>query len=231
MKKTLAFVLTISALSTAAVLASASESKAPVDPNQTIENLKKGNQRFVAGKPAHGNQDVYRRKELAQGQHPSAIVLSCSDSRVPPEIVFDQGLGDIFTIRVAGNVLGADQVGSIEYAVEHLGTNLIVVMGHESCGAVKAAVETPKGQKVGSADLSALVATIHQNVEATGRKLAAMDTPKKDPTLRNPVKANVDGVTLGLTRRSALLRERVEKGQLKIVPAIYSLEHGTVDFW
>ena len=105
-----------------------------------LERLVEGNQRFVAGKAKHGHQSATYRHELTGGQHPFATVLGCSDSRVPVELVFDQGFGDVFVIRVAGNVVGTDDLASIEYAVHHLHTPLIVVMGHESCGAVTSAL-------------------------------------------------------------------------------------------
>src|SRR6266700_5152546 len=139
-----------------------------VSPAEAISRLKEGNSRFTAGNLQHphesiderkyiaanilenagtislgmtGEQAAKRRAELAKSQHPFAIILSCSDSRVPPEIVFDEGLGDLFVVRVAGNVVDDDVLGSIEYAVEHLGSSLVVVMGHQSCGAVKAVVD------------------------------------------------------------------------------------------
>lgn len=234
MKKThilVLFVLLGLSFSVISLTGHSNEAVPAVAPSVVLDTLKKGNGRFVEGKTVHPSQDAKRRQELTKGQHPSAIVLSCSDSRVPPELVFDQGLGDLFTVRVAGNVLGADEVASMEYAVEHLGASVIVVMGHESCGAVKAAIQTPKGEKVGSADLSALVATIHQNWDATGRKIASSTNAAADKTLREPVKANVNGVVRNLLARSKLIAERVKSGTLKISSAIYSLDSGKVDFW
>ena len=194
-----------------------------VTPEQAYETLVAGNQRFVDGKATHPRQDVARRAELAMGQKPHTIVLSCSDSRVPPELVFDQGLGELFVVRVAGNVLGAAAVASMEYAVEHLGARLIVVMGHDSCGAVKAALTTPKGKSAGSPDLDTLVAQIQPNLEKV--------KPEDDKTIRGPVRANVDGVTRQLTRKSEILRKAVESGKVKVVSAIYALASGKVEFW
>src|SRR5207237_5372942 len=114
------------------------ETGAPLTPDQALSRLVAGNQRFVAHKPTHPHEDLARRHDLAGSQHPFAVVLSCSDSRLPPELVFDQGLGDLFVIRVAGNITDAAVIGSIEYAVEHLHAPLIVVLGHEKCGAVTA---------------------------------------------------------------------------------------------
>src|SRR5512139_387673 len=111
-------------------------------PDQALTHLLRGNERFIAGWPDHPNQSARRRREVSDaGQQPYAIILSCADSRVPPEIIFDQGLGDVFVIRVAGNVLDDVILGTIEYAVEHMHTPLVMVLGHDKCGAVTAAVE------------------------------------------------------------------------------------------
>ena len=191
-----------------------------------LKMLQEGNQRFVEGKVKHPDQDIPRRKELASGQKPSAIILSCSDSRVPPELVFDQGLGDVFVVRVAGNIVDSAGMASIEYAVEHLGANLIVVMGHESCGAVKAALTTPRGQSAGSPDLDILVSTIQPALGETDPATTA-----QDKTIRKPVIRNIDAVADHLLLRSKILREANEKGTLKITRAIYSLGTGKVEFW
>src|SRR5206468_8535851 len=113
-----------------------------VAPAEAISKLKEGNGRYTSGNLQHPGQTTERRNELAKTQHPFAAIVSCSDSRVPPEIVFDQGLGDLFIVRVAGNVINDEGLGSVEYTVDHLGTRLILVLGHQSCGAVKAAKET-----------------------------------------------------------------------------------------
>src|SRR5437588_10797425 len=113
-----------------------------VAPAEAISKLKEGNGRYTSGNLQHPGQTTERRTELSKSQHPFAVIVSCSDSRVPPEIVFDQGLGDLFIFRVAGNVIDDHGLGSIEYSVDHLGTRLILVLGHQSCGAVKAAKET-----------------------------------------------------------------------------------------
>lgn len=197
-----------------------------VSPTRALEELKLGNKRFVEGKATHGLADPARRKELAQGQHPSTIVLSCSDSRVPPELVFDKGLGELFTVRVAGNVLGAATVASIEYAVEHLGAKLVLILGHESCGAVKAALSTPLGKSAGSPDLDALISTLKPNLRDFGREIAS-----EDKVLRKPVMTNVDAVGARLLQRSRIIRKRVEEGKLAVVHGIYGLESGLVDFW
>lgn len=195
-------------------------------PREVLQSLLEGNRRYVDGRPRHLLEDAVRRKALTKGQQPSAIILSCSDSRVPPELIFDKGLGELFVIRVAGNVLGAATVASIEYAVEHLGSSLIVVMGHESCGAVKAALTTPKTQSTGSLDLDSLIGTIQPGIANSDASLLS-----KDPTLRKPVMENVDAVSENLMKRSRIVRKMVEEGKVSIVRAIYGLESGKVEFW
>lgn len=218
---------------TSPALASSSHAdhSAGVTPDQAFQELQEGNKRFVTGKPSHRKQNSGRRTELTGGQKPHTIVLSCSDSRVPPELVFDQGLGELFTVRVAGNVLGAATVASIEYAVEHLGSSQILVMGHESCGAVKAAISIPKGKSAGSHDLDQLVSSIQPYVETADRKLASAASASEDKTLRKPVMMNVDGVSTRLMERSAIIRKHVEEGKLRVIKGIYSLDSGKVDFW
>lgn len=196
-----------------------------VTATEALNSLKEGNVRFVKGKAEHPNADAKTRHELVSGQKPHTIVLSCSDSRVPPELIFDKGLGEVFPIRVAGNVISSQGVASIEYAVAHLGSKVLLVMGHESCGAVKAALDTPVGTTAGSYDLDNLLSAIRPNVD-TYRHVASSD--KK---LRSPVISNVNAVTCGLLRRSKIVRDAVQSGQLKISPSIYSLETGKVDFW
>jgi carbonic anhydrase len=195
-----------------------------VGPTAALARLANGNARFVAGTPAHPDADAHTRDALVAGQHPFAVVLSCSDSRVPPEVVFDQGLGDLFVVRVAGNVLEPAVLASIEYAVEHLDARLIVVMGHESCGAVKAALATPAGHGAGSAALDGLLDTVRANVGEVHP--AATDT-----TLREPVRRNVAAVAAQLVRQSPIVRERVERGTVRIVPALYALGSGQVTLW
>src|SRR5437899_1684360 len=146
-----------------------------VAPAEAISKLKEGNGRYTSGNVQHPGQTAERRTELANTQHPFAAIVSCSDSRVPPEIVFDQGLGDLFVVRVAGNVIDDHALGSIEYAVDHLGVRLIVVLGHQSCGAVKAAKETIAAktkapghiQSTGTANHPATETTEHDELKAT----------------------------------------------------------------
>ena len=189
-----------------------------------LQELVQGNQRFVAGHATHPRQDHARRSSLVGGQQPKAIVLSCSDSRVPPELTFDQGLGEIFVVRTAGEVADSVALASIEYAVEHLHASLLIVMGHESCGAVKAALSTPPGASAGSAHLDQLVTSIRPNI--TGYTIASADK-----VLTQPVRANVEGVARGLLTRSTIIRHAVEHGELTIVRGLYHLDSGKVDIW
>jgi carbonic anhydrase len=196
------------------------------DPVNVLESLKNGNQRFVHGELLHPRQGPDERLALAKGQAPGAIVLSCADSRVPPEVLFDQGLGDLFVVRVAGNIAGPAEVASIEYALEHLGSRLLVVMGHDSCGAVNAALSTPPGKSAGSPDLDRLVSEIQRNLAREHFQLKSAD-----PANHNQAMANVDAVAEDLRQRSEIVRERVEKGDLRIVRSIYDLSTGQVEFW
>jgi carbonic anhydrase len=161
------------------------------------------------------------RDRLAGSQNPHTIVLSCSDSRVPPELVFDQALGEIFVIRVAGEALDSSVIGSIEYAVAHLGAKNIVVMGHTSCGAVKATLSAKPGVSIGSPSLDKLVADLKPNLE--GRAL-------KDGDLSEDVNINTKAVAANLIKRSEIIRTAVEKGELKVNSALYTLKTGVVDF-
>lgn len=191
---------------------------------ETLHVLQEGNRRFSSGRNLHPRSNkTQHRTQLAHGQLPRSVVLSCSDSRVPPEMVFDQGLGDIFSIRTAGHVLGSASVASVEYAISNLGSNLIVVLGHESCGAIKAALAIP-ASSAGSPDLDRLLAKIRPNIQSFIDK-------KVDPTYRGPVKANVEATVAQLLERSLLVRNAVVKRQVMIVQAVYHLSGGHVEFW
>lgn len=181
-----------------------------------LAELKSGNEHHARHAYSHPHETPDRQRELVKGQHPHAIILSCSDSRVPPEIVFDQGLGDLFTIRVAGNVADAAVIGSIEYAAEHLHSPLVVVMGHESCGAVTAATEA--GPATGH--LPSIVDAIHPAVEK------ARSAP--GDLLANAVRLNVEMVVSALRASTPVLSEMVHSGHLRVVGAVYSLETGRV---
>jgi carbonic anhydrase len=181
-----------------------------------LAELKAGNQHHVKAQYTHPHQSGARRQELARGQQPHAVILTCADSRVPPEIVFDRGLGDLFVIRVAGNVAPDAEVASIEYAVEHLHTPLVVVMGHQSCGAVAAAIEG--GDAPGH--LPALVNAIRPAVEKA-RKLPG-------DLSDNAIRVNVEDVVEQLRTSQPVLAHEVAAGKLRIVGAVYSLATGNV---
>lgn len=189
----------------------AQKTPASLSADQVWKELSAGNQRFVSGKGEPRNL-VSRRKELANTQNPLVAVLSCSDSRVPPELVFDEGLGDLFVVRSAGESADALAVGSLEYAVEHLGSTMIVVLGHESCGAVKAACA---GGKAESPNLEAVVAPITPSCS-------------KSKDIDAAVRDHVHNVAQDLTRKSAILKKAVDEGKLTIVEAYYSLDTGAV---
>lgn len=193
---------------------------------EAFSTLQNGNMRFYEGKSKHPNQDTAVREELSKGQKPHTIILSCSDSRVPPETIFDQGLGDIFVVRLAGNVASSEAIASIEYAIEHLGARLLVVMGHESCGAVGAAIGSKPGVSAGSESLDGLVGKIKGNLSAP-----AVANATEDKTMRNAVKDNVSANLKDLLKRSDIIREAVNNKGLVLASAIYSLKTGRVEFW
>jgi carbonic anhydrase len=195
------------------------EQPAKVAPAEALARLKAGNQRFIAGKLQHPHQNPKRRAELATGQRPFAIVLGCGDSRTSPEVLFDQGLGDLFVVRVAGNILDDHVLGSIEYAVEHLGAQLIVVLGHQHCGAVEAAKETLKSKVEAPAHINSLVTAIQPAVEAT-----------RGADLEATIKANVDHVVQSLRSSEPVLKKEVEAGAITVLGAYYDLDSGAVAF-
>ncbi len=210
--------LAIAALSiatTRAVIAAVHEPA--ISAEQALKLLLEGNQRFVAGKLEHPNQTPARRAEVAKGQHPFAAVLACSDSRTPPEIIFDRGLGDIFTVRVAGNVADPVVIESLDYSVKHLGVRVVMVLGHRRCGAVIAAVE---GHEEEGKDVGPMLKELDPAVAATKGMPG-------DP-VENAVRANVKLVMLNLATSSEL-RAMVISGELKIVGGIYDLDTGTIE--
>ena len=181
-------------------------------------DLMKGNKRFMAGNHTPANYSK-SRLDLVKGQKPLAIVLGCSDSRVPPELVFDKNLGELFVVRDAGNIIDEIALGSIEYAVEHLHAKLLIVLGHESCGAVAAAVS---GEKMPTRNLRAIVETITPAFE-------------NSPDCTIGGKMNIDCVKLNAAQtskdallKSSIIKEAVEKGELKIMSAVYHLDSGEI---
>jgi carbonic anhydrase len=187
-----------------------------VSGDQTWNELAAGNQRFVTGKTAPHDFPA-QRKALTKTQHPQVAVLSCSDSRVPPELVFDTGLGELFVVRSAGEDDDPLSLGSLEYAIEHLGSTVIVVLGHQSCGAVTAACSGGKSESV---NLDAVLTPIAPSC-------AKMD-PKKPETLDIAVRDHVHSVAQDLLVRSQLLKKAFDEGKLTIMELYYSLDTGEV---
>ena len=237
-------VLTAGALSGSQVAYAADPAHADqaiVTPAEAMSRLKEGNARYTSDKRLHPHESsedrrllaansyenaslifpdmTKRREDLTKSQHPFAIVLGCADSRVPPEIVFDQGLGDLFVVRVAGNVIDDQSLGSIEYAVDHLVVRFVVVLGHQRCGAVKAAKETIAAKAKAPAHIQSLVTAIQPAVEAT-----------VNGDLEATVEANVKNVTQALRSSTPVLKPKVDSGELKVVGAYYSLDTGAVAF-
>jgi carbonic anhydrase len=217
-----------------------------VPPAEAISKLKEGNGRYTSGSQQHlhesreersymatnsyenvgmtflgmtTEQAAKRRAELAKSQHPFATIISCSDSRVPPEMVFDQGLGDLFICRVAGNVINDENLGSVEYSVDHLGVRLIVVLGHQSCGAVKAAKETIAAKGKAPGHIESLVTAIKPAVEST-----------INGDLDATIKANVKHVVNALRSSMPILKAKVDSGQIQVIGGYYSLDTGAVTF-
>ena len=191
--------------------------------NEALSKLMEGNKRFISGGLATKDNGDTRRKELSMGQHPSAIVVTCSDSRVPPEIIFDQGLGDLFVVRSAGNVLDPILVGSIEYAVEHLHAPLLIILGHDKCGAVSAALETKERTE--------------DNIESILRKIlpavkkATARGGTKDGILNNAIRENVLLQQKYLLRKSPVVKKLIESGDLKVVAGIYHIDSGAIELF
>ena len=187
----------------------------PVD--IALQRLKNGNERFVQGVAKRPNISKSRRNKLLNGQHPFAVVVTCSDSRVVPEFIFDQGLGDIFVIRNAGNVIDEHVLGSIEYAVHHLGVNLVVVLGHESCGAVGAAMKEEKT----TPDIESIKESILPAVE----KCKADKAYSYDNVIKTNAKLAADEIL-----QSDDIKKYYKTHDLKIIPAYYHLGTGDVEF-
>ena len=185
--------------------------------DQALQRLVAGNERYVAGAATHPDQTAQRRAELAKGQFPFAIVLTCSDSRVVPELFLDQGLGDLFVIRNAGNILDDHVIGSMEYAVEHLHVPLVLVVGHEKCGAVSAAVAGGEAPGHIRSVVEALEPAVEQAKKLPGDKVD------------NAVRANAQRAAEILTRVDPILKEAASSGKLMVVPARYDLVTGRLE--
>lgn len=201
-----------------------------ISAREALECLREGNQRFVSGSRSHNTfESQTRLHELLAGQEPLAIILGCSDSRVPIEIIFDQGLGDLFVIRIAGNIVASSQVGSIEFAAEKFGTRLVVVLGHTRCGAVRATLEElQRPSEKRSRKLRAIVDRIRPAVEGL---LVTELQHDPDALEQRAIRANVRNSTDHLRHGSQILQQLVQSDRLLIVGAEYSLETGIVDFF
>lgn len=209
-------------VSTICVAIRAADVKPTVSADEAIRLLTAGNERFAAGKPQRPNSDLDRVRSTAKnGQTPFATVLSCADSRVPVEAVFDRGIGDLFVVRVAGNVADPGTLGSMEYAAEHLGTPLIVVLGHTHCGAVKAAMD--------GAELHGNLSTLIDSIRPAVRKARAQHPEMAaeqllDAAIAQNVRHQIDAAA----SKSPVLQQMVLHGKLKIVGAVYDIESGRV---
>ena len=197
---------------------------------EAIERLRAGNHRFVSDQ---GNSDTLmdqkHRRESAVGQEPFAVILGCSDSRVPIEIVFDQGFGDLFVIRVAGNIVASSQIGSIEFAAERFGTRLVVVLGHTQCGAVQATLEELRRPTENqSRGLRSIVDRIRPSVEGL---LASELGHDHDALMQHAVRANIRVSANYLRHGSHIIEDHIENDGLRVVGAEYSLETGVVEFF
>src|SRR3989338_1759429 len=200
-----------------------------ISAQEALERLREGNRRFVSDVRSRDTfTSETRRRELAAGQEPFAIILGCSDSRVPAEIVFDQGLGDLFVIRVAGNIVAPSQIGSVEFAVENFGTRLVVVLGHSQCGAVQATLkdlEQPVESR--STHLNAILGRIRPSLAPLLESDLKCD---RGALISKAVQRNVQAAVKDLQVGSDFLMYEIGRGNLKIVSAVYSVETGAVEF-
>jgi carbonic anhydrase len=200
-----------------------------ISASDALKRLRDGNRRFAANRTAASASSQERRTELVAGQEPFAIILGCSDSRVPAELVFDQGFGDLFVIRVAGNIVAPSQIGSVEFAAARFGTRLVVVLGHSQCGAVSATIEELLG---GATNESRNLRSIVDRVRPAVETLLANDHLRADPDalIRDAVRANVRASANQLRHGSELLERLIQRDGLHVVGAEYSLETGVVAF-
>lgn len=223
MKKSYRFLLAAVAVFAAGCASSerkvGSEHAGAITAAEARARLVEGNARFVSGRAEHPRQGEERRAEVAGGQHPFAVVLACADSRTGPEIVFDQGLGDLFVVRGAGNVIDDHAIGSIEYAVEHLHAGTIVVLGHKKCGAVKAACE-----------VTATHGHAEGHIDSIVRSIAPAVAQTQGQDAEATCKANARNVARALRSSEPILKAAADKGELTVVAAYYDLDSGKVVF-
>ena len=184
--------------------------------NEAIARLKEGNRHFVNDMLEGKLQNSSRREELVSGQNPYAIILTCSDSRTIPEYTFDTGLGELFVIRVAGNIANTSTIASIEYAVAHIGVNLVVVLGHDNCGAIAAAIEGGDGGK---------------NINHLLSHIMPVLNSVEDKSVNNVARENTKYVVEQIVNNSEIVKNAVNKESFKILPAYYYLQSGKVDFF
>jgi carbonic anhydrase len=200
-----------------------------LDALESLIRLRDGNRRFITGRTSTPALSHAAREALVAGQEPFAIILGCSDSRVPAELVFDQSFGDLFVIRVAGNIVAPSQVGSVEFAAARFGTRLVVVMGHSQCGAIVATLEELQGRATNqSRNLMSIVDRVRPSVETL---LAAGSDVDQDTLMREAVRANVRASVNHLRHGSDLLERLIRETGLLVVGAEYSLETGVVEFF
>ncbi len=195
------------------------------DESDPLTMLIAGNQRFCTGKSIHLHQDTAKVRELTAGQHPKVVVISCSDSRVPPEIIFDQGLGDLFTIRTAGHVMSDFEEGSIEYAVEHLHSPLVVVLGHQGCGAIHAMLEHCNDEHV-----PGHIASIVHALKNEPEEQEVLKNMDDEQLSEKAIMANIVHGVKQLRASEPILSHMYKDGEINIIGAIYNLENGKVEF-
>jgi carbonic anhydrase len=200
-----------------ATLAAQEHKTAVITPEQALARLMEGNKRYTSSHLNHPHESADWRHSLSKAQHPFATILACADSRVPPELLFDAGLGDLFVVRVAGNIASDAVLGSIEYAAEHLGTSVILVMGHESCGAVQAAI----GGGEPKTHIERLTSAIDPAV-ARAKK-------EKGDLIANAVRLNVEMVVEQIRTSKPILADLAAKGRVKVAGAVYDLDSGVVN--
>lgn len=199
-----------------------------ISADDALLRLKEGNLRFRAGESPHIEEEALTHSQLSDDQAPFAIILGCSDARVPAEIVFGQGVGDLFVIRVAGNVVAPSQIGSIEFAAEKFGTRLVVVLGHSMCGAVEATLEQLKQPTESrSPNLYAIVDRIRPAIEPLMNSVS----DGSDELMQRAVRSNIEASVENLRHGSEILEALIAKGQLLIVGAEYCLDSGVVEFF
>ncbi len=199
-----------------------------INPSEALERLRQGNARFVANELSRSVSNLERAR-LASGQNPFAVILGCSDSRVPTETVFDQGLGDLFVIRVAGNIVAPSQIGSIEFAAQKFGTRLVVVLGHTQCGAVEATIdELQRPAEKQSRNIAAIVSRIRPSVMDL---LENGEVTDREDLIGQAVRENVRYSTNALRHGSDIIEELIRKDEFLIVGAEYSLDTGVVEFF